>query len=119
MIEGVILTPLKQISESGRTDWNPASFETANGDGCLLYAGEDGHPISSIRFENVRDGIEDYELLHMLGVKEGDGGVASRRLCSQLIDSLTDFSSDPDLFVKTRRQLLEMLDRYAVDDHLN
>ena len=55
----------------------------------------------------------------MLGVKEGDGGVASRRLCSQLIDSLTDFSSDPDLFVKTRRQLLEMLDRYAVDDHLN
>lgn len=111
--------PLKQISESGRTDWNPASFETANGDGCLLYAGEDGHPISSIRFENVRDGIEDYELLHMLGVKEGDGGVASRRLCSQLIDSLTDFSSDPDLFVKTRRQLLEMLDRYAVDDHLN
>ena len=33
-----------------------------NGDGFLVYTGKDG-PINSIRWENIRDGIEDYDYL--------------------------------------------------------
>lgn len=36
-----------------------------NGDGCLLYPGPNG-PVDSIRWETIRDGIEDYDYLAML-----------------------------------------------------
>ena len=106
-------TPLRTAPGSNRTSWNPASFGTANGDGCLIYPGEEG-PLSSLRFENVRDGIEDYELLQMLSLRKGDAGAAGRRLCGRLIRSLTDFTGDPEEFMSTRRQLLEELDSLAV-----
>lgn len=105
--------PLGTAPGSNRTSWDPASFGTANGDGCLIYPGEEG-PVSSLRFENVRDGIEDFELLQMLSAGKGDAGAAGRRLCGRLIRSLTDFTGDPDEFMATRRQLLEELDRLAV-----
>jgi len=46
--------------------WNPATWRNEagnahNGDGQLLYPGADLRPLSSVRFENLRDGIEDYE----------------------------------------------------------
>ncbi len=104
--------PLGTAAGSNRTSWDPASFGTANGDGCLIFPGEEG-PVSSLRFENVRDGIEDYELLQMLSLRKGDAGAAGRRLCSRLMRSLTDFTGDPEEFMSTRRQLLEELDRLA------
>jgi hypothetical protein len=39
-----------------------------NGDGLLYYPGENG-PISSIRLEVLRDGLDDYEYLHLLSQK--------------------------------------------------
>ena len=36
-----------------------------NGDGVLLYPGEDG-PVNSIRWETIRDGIEDFDYLALL-----------------------------------------------------
>ncbi|HUU11621.1 MAG TPA: glycoside hydrolase domain-containing protein [Phycisphaerae bacterium] len=38
----------------------PRGWGDTNGDGMLFYPGTDG-PISSVRFENMRDGIEDWE----------------------------------------------------------
>lgn len=61
----------RQVIASGPySDWDPASCENskhkwANGDGNLIYPGPDG-PLSSIRLENIRDGLEDYEYLHLL-----------------------------------------------------
>lgn len=37
----------------------------SNGDGCLVYPGPDG-PSASLRLKCVRDGIDDYEYLHLL-----------------------------------------------------
>jgi len=45
--------------------WNPATFYGTAGDGSLYYPGHDG-PLSSLRFENVRDGLEDYNLMQVL-----------------------------------------------------
>jgi hypothetical protein len=97
---------LLRLDGGNKTNWNPASFKTANGDGCLFYAGPEG-PITTVRFENLRDGIEDYELLHLLAERRGDKGVQSRQFCGELIRSLTDFTRDEEHFSKVRRRLLE------------
>ena len=48
------------------SQWNPHEGSSYIwGDGKLLYFGVDG-PISSMRAENLRDGMEDMELLRML-----------------------------------------------------
>jgi len=94
-----------RVDGNSRTNWNPASYRTANGDGCLFYAGPD-EPITTIRLENVRDGIEDYELLRLL---EESGG-NSRSLCDRLIRSLTEYTRDVEEFERTRRKALEELE---------
>jgi outer membrane protein assembly factor BamB len=47
--------------------WIPWNSQPGHhGCGYLVYPGPGGRPLSSIRLELVRDGIEDYETLHML-----------------------------------------------------
>jgi hypothetical protein len=50
----------KPISDGPLCSWMPASFADYNGDGAVFYEGING-PVSTIRLENMRDGIEDYE----------------------------------------------------------
>ncbi|MCY2953442.1 MAG: DUF6067 family protein [Planctomycetota bacterium] len=54
--------------------WDPNTFGRYNGDGQLLYPGENGQPYSSLRLEALRDGLEDYEYLWTLReqVKQAD-----------------------------------------------
>ncbi|MEE3257755.1 MAG: DUF4091 domain-containing protein, partial [Candidatus Latescibacterota bacterium] len=92
----------------GRARWNPASYGTANGDGSLFYPGPEG-PIGSIRLENIRDGIEDYQLLEALAVR--DGVEEARALSGQLVRSLVDFTRDPAEFARVRGALLESLSK--------
>jgi outer membrane protein assembly factor BamB len=47
--------------------WIPYNRQPGhNGCGYLIYPGPDATPLSSIRFELLRDGIEDYEYLYLL-----------------------------------------------------
>ena len=50
------------------TPWNMQYVQTFNGEASLIYPGRgfDSEPLSSIRFENLRDGFEDYDYLKML-----------------------------------------------------
>lgn len=45
--------------------WKAATFNGTAGDGSLFYPGPNG-PMASIRIENFRDGMEDYNLLSLL-----------------------------------------------------
>ncbi len=105
-------------TNTGRKDWvNFTSGDTRTtwqrgstfpwGDGWLLYPGKDGEPLSSIRFENLRDGFEDAEMLHLLAErgkkKEAD------QLASQLAPSIESYVSDPEKFAGAHRRLLELL----------
>ncbi|MGD7707468.1 DUF4091 domain-containing protein [Microlunatus sp. Y2014] len=45
--------------------WNPATYFGTAGDGSIFYPGPDG-PMASLRLENVRDGLEDYNLMQEL-----------------------------------------------------
>ncbi|HLA39096.1 MAG TPA: glycoside hydrolase domain-containing protein, partial [Candidatus Glassbacteria bacterium] len=101
---------LMHLTGHNRTDWNPASWQTANGDGCFIYSSAEG-PVSTIRFENIRDGIEDSELLFLLEKRLSDGGDKSRALCGELINSLTDYSIDTEKFAAVRTRLLAELEK--------
>ena len=46
--------------------WDSRTYYYFNGEGQLLYPGPDGIPYSSIRLENFRDGMDDYEYLFRL-----------------------------------------------------
>lgn len=49
-----------------KSPWHCYSFDRTNGDGQLSYPGPGGAPAASVRLENIRDGIEDWEALYML-----------------------------------------------------
>ena len=88
---------------TGHKDW--ASFDKGTthttwqrtkwplGDGWLLYPGPRGEPLSSVRFENLRDGFEDAELLLMLNArgKKAEG----KEIAARVARSPEDYTSDP------------------------
>jgi len=99
----------------GYNFWNTNPFkETAiesaglpGGDAWVVYPGVDG-PLDSIRFEAMRDGAADYELLSMLGEFDTAGAKA---LTSRHIQAIDKYSCDVKSFRQTRRELLEMLSK--------
>ena len=46
--------------------WDSRTYHYFNGEGQLVYPGPNGIPYSSIRLENFRDGMDDYEYLFKL-----------------------------------------------------
>lgn len=80
------------------------------GDTHIVYKGSKG-PLSSIRLEAMRDGIEDYVLLKLLEKKDSKKPL---QLCYQLIKSMTNFTHDPATFRTVRAQLLSALDENPV-----
>lgn len=76
------------------------------GDSHITYPGKAG-PLSSIRLEAMRDGIEDYELLRLLEKKNPK---LAREICDSIVRSLTDYTLDPAQFRKARAQLISALE---------
>jgi hypothetical protein len=46
--------------------WDSRTYYYYNGEGQLVYPGPEGATYSSIRLENFRDSMEDYEYLYLL-----------------------------------------------------
>jgi len=76
------------------------------GDSHIVYPGPRG-PISSIRFETLRDGVEDYELLKLLESKDPK---KARKICDSIVRSLTDYTLDPAEFRKARAEIVKALE---------
>jgi hypothetical protein len=56
------------------TKGNPLDAVATNGESVLIYPGADG-PIASARLEQIRDGIEDWDVLDLVRRKRGLAGV--------------------------------------------
>ncbi len=93
-----------------------------NGDGRFIYPPLDaatpgrnnGKPVlkapnSSIRWEVIRDGIEDYEMLVLAGRKQKDREKL-QTLSREITSSLTDFTRDPKVIRKTRDAVAKMIE---------
>lgn len=90
----------------------------AVGDACIVYPPlewwRDLAPVSSLRYEAMREGLQDYELLRMCDEharKSDNPGAArnARRLLAAvrgpIAGSLTEFTRDAGLLLKTRREI--------------
>ena len=89
------------------TDTQPphGSGVLPSGDMCIVYPGESG-PLDSIRFEALRDGVEDFELLRLLAEKDEEKAM---EICSTMVRSITDCEKDPARFRRARSRLLAEL----------
>ena len=106
----------------GVNPWtNQLDITPVNGDGLLLYPSPDG-PLPSIRWEIVRDGIEDYDYLTILSrriraLREAGGSAtlleeaeAARNL-QELMPDLLRFSRDPAVLEARRHEIARMIER--------
>jgi hypothetical protein len=112
----------KPITSGPYTNWPTRSFGELNGDGSYLCAGPDG-PLSTIRLENLTDGLEDNEYAWLLRqearrLKEtpGDQAAEARKrvdaalsIGDDVVKSLTEFTKDPAALYAKRRQMAEAI----------
>jgi hypothetical protein len=82
-----------------------ANNELPAGDTHIVYPELDG-PISSVRFEAHRLGVEDYELLMKLKIKNED---KCNQLINRLFRSFADYELSNVEYRKVRKELLESL----------
>ncbi|UCH36457.1 MAG: DUF4091 domain-containing protein, partial [Armatimonadota bacterium] len=102
--------------------WNTFTYSNFNGDGQLIYPGPNGNPLSSVRLECIRDGIEDYEYFHLLSqltarldgperyhviVKKAKALLSVEPL---VVQSLTEYTDDPEMIQRARRALAEHIE---------
>jgi len=111
------------ITSGPYTDWFPKSGGANygnNGDGSLFCAGPDG-PLPTIRTENIRDGLEDYEYLKLLAdlveTLQARGSMTPEELAwvnssqqllavpSNIVVSLTNYTRVPQQLEDYREQL--------------
>lgn len=107
----------------GLLAWNEDPFKSAGrghlppGDAWIVYPGPDG-PMDSIRWETLRDGIEDYEYLWLLThlaeqVKKQLGRAAedfepaqlADELCAEAAPTILDYVRDPRRLREIRRRV--------------
>jgi len=98
--------PLWRLADAKKWPDHPWNDMNHRGDGHLIYPGQNAEPVSSIRLEMVRDGLEDYEyfvLLRDLLEKMPDLSQERREHILTLLEfspeisqSLTSFTADPD-----------------------
>ena len=106
--------------------FSPHGWGETNGDGMLFYPGPDG-PFSSVRFETIRDGIEDWESLSVLrdavealrAKGRADPALLARARAVLAVSddvcamNFTDWTWTPAVLLKARRELGETLDALA------
>jgi hypothetical protein len=109
--------------------WDAATFVNAqggrhHGDGQLLYPGPDRQPLSSIRLENFRDGLEDYEYLWLLrdavAKLKAKGGADPQLLADAekalaiddaVVKDLTHFTQDVTVLRRAKAGLAGLIER--------
>jgi len=105
---------------AGQDPWKSLLDTTpVNGDGFLLYTDASG-PVNSIRWESIRDGIEDFDYLAVFNdrrrrllAEPGHEALLKRAAAvynlKEVIPSLVDFTRDPEVFQKKRREIAHMI----------
>lgn len=103
----------RPIAGGPYTEWLPRYHPgLPDGDGMLICAGPDG-PLTTVRLENVRDGIEDYEywwVLRDLAERLPDraqetGAEELLDVPETLLKSVTEYSEEPADLYRVRREV--------------
>ena len=86
--------------------WLDSRQRDAHSDGHLVYPGPDG-PISSIRLELIREGMEDLHYLNLLEDIAGPDEV--KRFVRKVVGGTTFYEQDPGRFMNVRSQLAKRI----------
>ena len=91
-----------------------------NGDGVLVYPGADG-PVNTIRWENIRDGIEDYDYLMLFTERvqrlrqQGKSPLLDEAVrvfnMKELVPTLVSFPRDAELLLNKRAAVAATIER--------
>lgn len=107
------------------TTWNPAGIchddsRAYDGDGVWAYCGPMGVPVPTLRLENFRDGIEDYNYAQILTRRyeaHADKADAWAREARRLLDvpasvmeSITNYTDDPTTVYAWRNRMADLID---------
>jgi hypothetical protein len=100
---------------NARDPWSEGVWDYGgNGDGTLFYPGTPSKiggrtqiPVESLRLKHLRDGLEDYEYLHLLSAL-GDEGLARARARS-LTPRAWEIEGDPAKWERVRTQITARL----------
>ena len=93
--------------------WDTADMATykdfkVNGDGWLVYPWHDWTPLPSVRLENIRDGIEDYEYLYRL--REVKPGHELLHVGPDISQDFTHYCRDPRVIEKQRLKIARAIE---------
>lgn len=113
---GRTMDPLPPEKKWPAVAWNDGGRD---GDGYFLYPGPDG-PLTSARFEIMRDGVEDYDALRLLEELQGEYGArfspkVRERVQRALIVSpdlyktMTSYPGDAQAMAERRREVNELI----------
>ena len=83
--------------------WCPRTDIFANGDGYFIYPGKYG-PVTTSRLQNIRDGLEDLELIRMLKYQNN-----ITYFVNKIVQSSTEFNLNPILLTQTRKQIYQTI----------
>ena len=109
----------RPITDGPFTDWVTRSFMTLNGDGCWTAVGPGGKPLSTLRLENFRDGLEDYAYALLLEKKLAANPSApwadeARKLLEvpkSVMNTMSDFNDDPAALYAWRNAMADLIER--------
>ena len=87
------------------TDWD-CTRQRFHGDGSWVCCGPDGIPLSTQRFENFRDGLEDFAYVKLVEAKYG----RKVRVPEAIMRSMTDYTDDPTDVRRWRSQMADALE---------
>jgi hypothetical protein len=129
-LQGVLYWDVKFWPQTVDPWLNPVTYlegffcsegRTLNGEGSLIYPGSEIHrytgqkdvngPVSSIRFELLREGIEDYEYLWMLK-SLGDAAFADEAVRG-MVATVGAFSRNPDQLYALRAKMAERIEQLS------
>ncbi len=94
---GVLYWDATYWTDDPYNDLTPLIGATSHGDGVLIYPGSTYgiyEPVSSHRFENIRLGIQDYQLLSML--EAGEGEAAADEMIAMVTTDVITYTNDDD-----------------------
>jgi hypothetical protein len=115
---------LKGYLHWGFNQWTDDPFEAPGqhrGDGWHVYPKKDGL-LNSLRWEQMRNGLQDYEYFWMLEekIREIKAGLGERlsiidpsrrgvEIASQVVKTMSDYSREPQVLYAAKRQIIEEL----------
>lgn len=116
----------RTLGDEPFTDWTPRTWgHNYHGDGGWISVGPDGIPLSTIRFENFRDGLDDYAYAKILeerlrvrerGTGNGERDNWIRRAKAALavpdtvVQSVRNYTDDPAVLYRWRDEMADLIE---------